>query len=42
MHHFDLILKGGHIIDPSQELNSPADIGLYNGRILKIQKGKSD
>ena len=39
MHHFDLILKGGHIIDPSQELNSPADIGLYNGRILKIQKG---
>ena len=39
MHHFDLILKGGHIIDPSQELNSLADIGLYNGRILKIQKG---
>ena len=38
MHDFDLILKGGHVIDPSQDFNSQADIGLYNGKILKIEK----
>ena len=38
MHNFDLILKGGHVIDPSQDFNSQADIGLYNGKILKIKK----
>ena len=39
MHNFDLILKGGHVIDPSQEFNSRADIGLCNGKIIKIEKG---
>ena len=39
MHDFDLILKGGHVIDPSQEFNLQADIGLYNGKILKIENG---
>ncbi len=39
MHNFDLILKGGCVIDPSQEFNSKADIGLSNGKIIKIEKG---
>tara|TARA_A100001011_G_C14255403_1_gene819817 strand:+ start:307 stop:1461 length:1155 start_codon:yes stop_codon:yes gene_type:complete len=38
MENFDLILKDGHIIDPSQEFNSQADVGLHNGTIKKIQK----
>ena len=38
MHKFDLILKGGHIIDPFQELNYAADIGIFNGKIVKIKK----
>ena len=38
MQNFDLILRGGWIIDPSQELNCPADIGISNGKILKIEK----
>ncbi len=38
MHNFDLILKGGHVIDPAQKLNSRADIGLCNGKIQEISK----
>ena len=38
MESFDLILKAGHIIDPSQKFHSRADIGLQNGKIQKIQK----
>jgi dihydroorotase len=33
---FDLILKGGRIIDPSQRLDAVADIGFAAGRVAKI------
>jgi dihydroorotase len=33
---FDLILKGGRIIDPSQGLDRLADIGFADGKIKKI------
>src|SRR6201987_1110950 len=33
---FDLILKGGRIIDPSQKLDRVADIGFADGKVAKI------
>lgn len=36
---FDLILKGGRIIDPSQRLDAVADIGFTAGRVAKIGPG---
>lgn len=33
---YDLILKGGHIIDPSQNLDGPADIAFAAGRVAAI------
>ena len=36
---FDLILKGGRIIDPSQHLDMVADIGFSAGRVAKIGPG---
>ena len=38
MDKFDLILKGGHLIDPAQNFNSGSDIGIHNGRIKKLDK----
>lgn len=32
----DLLLKGGHVIDPANELDGPADVGVRNGRIEKV------
>jgi len=36
---FDLILKGGRIIDPSQRLDTVADIGFAAGKVAKIGPG---
>src|SRR5215467_10938819 len=36
---FDLILKGGRIVDPSQHLDMVADIGFAAGRVAKIGPG---
>jgi len=36
---FDLILKGGRIIDPSQHLDTVADIGFAAGKVAKIGPG---
>ncbi|MDG2474356.1 MAG: hypothetical protein P8M50_03630 [Paracoccaceae bacterium] len=38
MPNFDLILKGGHLIDPSQEINSRLDIGFFDGKVLQIKE----
>jgi dihydroorotase len=35
---FDLILKGGRIIDPSQQLNRVADVGFAAGKVAAIGK----
>src|SRR6266568_8514351 len=34
----DLLFKGGHVIDPSQDLDAPCDIGITGGRISAIGK----
>ena len=35
---YDLILKGGHIVDPSQNLDGAADIAFAAGRVAAIGK----
>ena len=35
---FDLILTGGHLIDPSQNIDGKLDIGFLNGKVQKVQK----
>jgi dihydroorotase len=35
---FDLVIKGGHVVDPAQGLDGPLDIGISRGRIVAIQK----
>lgn len=33
---YDLVLKGGHVIDPSQGLDGPADIAFASGKVAAI------
>ena len=33
---YDLLLAGGRLIDPSQEINAAMDIAFKNGRVAKI------
>jgi dihydroorotase len=34
---YDLILRGGHVIDPSQGLNAVMDVAVKNGKIAALQ-----
>jgi dihydroorotase len=36
MEHFDLILKGGRVIDPSQSLDGLYDVAIRDGRIAAV------
>jgi dihydroorotase len=33
---YDLVIKGGHVLDPGQGLDGPMDIGIAGGRITAI------
>jgi dihydroorotase len=33
---FDLLVKGGKVIDPSQQLSAPRDIGIRDGKIAEV------
>jgi N-acyl-D-aspartate/D-glutamate deacylase len=33
---YDLIVKGGHVIDPSRKLNAIRDVAIAQGRIVAI------
>lgn len=33
---YDLLIKGGHVIDPKNEINSPMDVGIANGIISRV------
>ena len=35
----DLLIKNGHVIDPKNNIDSPMDIAISGGKILKIDKG---
>lgn len=32
----DLLLKGGHVIDPANGINAPMDVAIANGKILEV------
>ena len=34
---YDLILKGGHVIDPAQGLDSVADVAFAGGKVAAIE-----
>ncbi len=34
----DILLKGGHVIDPKNHLDSRMDVAIANGKILKVAK----
>ncbi|MGN6561700.1 MAG: amidohydrolase family protein, partial [Thermomicrobiales bacterium] len=34
--HPDLILRGGHVIDPLNDLDGPADVAIADGRIVAV------
>ncbi len=36
---YDLLIKGGHVLDPGQGLDGKLDIGITDGRIAAIQPG---
>ncbi len=36
---FDLVLKGGHVIDPKNNIDNVTDIAIKNGKIAKIAMG---
>jgi len=33
---YDLLIKGGRVIDPSQKLNGPLDVAIANGKIAAV------
>ncbi len=33
---FDLLLKGGHVIDPKNQINSKMDVAIANGKIAQV------
>jgi dihydroorotase len=35
---YELLLKGGRVVDPSQSFNAPADVAIAGGRIAAIAK----
>jgi len=35
---FDLVLQGGHVIDPKQNLSEPMDVAVRDGRIAAVGK----
>lgn len=36
---FDLILRGGRVIDPSQKLDAVTDVGFADGKVARIENG---
>ncbi|WP_372638958.1 amidohydrolase/deacetylase family metallohydrolase [Fodinibius sp.] len=33
---YDLLLKGGHVIDPKNEVDEPMDVGISDGKIVEV------
>jgi dihydroorotase len=34
--HYDLLLKGGHVIDPANNVDRAADVGIFAGKIAAV------
>ncbi|MEX0679832.1 MAG: amidohydrolase/deacetylase family metallohydrolase [Balneolales bacterium] len=37
----DLLLKGGHVIDPKNEIDAPMDVAIADGKILQVSENIS-
>ena len=35
---YDILLKGGHVIDPASDLSAPRDIAIQDGRIAAVEE----
>lgn len=35
---YDIVIKGGHVIDPKNDINEPMDVAIAGGKILKVDK----
>ena len=35
---YDIVIKGGHVIDPKNAINAPMDVAIGGGKILKVAK----
>ncbi len=36
--HYDLLLKGGHVIDPANHIDEVRDVAVYQGKIAAVEK----
>src|SRR5436309_8103455 len=36
--HYDLLLKGGHVIDPANHIDEVRDIAVFQGKIAAVEK----
>ncbi len=36
---FDVVLKGGRVLDPAQGIDAPLDVGVKHGRITALEQG---
>ena len=34
--HYDLLLKGGHVIDPANDVDKIADVAILGGKIAAV------
>jgi len=39
MQSFDLVLSGGRVIDPAQDIDGVLDVGIVHGRVAAIAAG---
>jgi dihydroorotase len=35
---YELLLKGGHVIDPANHIDGPMDVGIKGGQIVAVQQ----
>src|SRR5690242_7939020 len=39
--HYDLLLKGGHVIDPANRIDAVMDVAIAGGKIAAVEKNIS-
>ena len=39
---FDLLLKGGHVIDPKNSIDQAMDVGIAEGKIARVAENISE
>jgi len=39
LHDYDIVIKNGTVIDPSQDIHEPMDVAISEGKIADVRKG---